>query len=433
MRSRTITVDTDIPTGNFSSKQYWVPTGAFVRETNDVSPLVPAYVTSTDSIVDQTPQMKSYGACLHSVEHWKPNFSGVTIAYTHFPDKYVNESSGGYWFYNRCRPYFGTWLTPLVVVRPPDWDELSYDAMERMRPSFSKASFFNDLLELRQIADLINPLGVKKGFLKRVRERGQSAITRLDELQAGANMHLWYQFGIKPAVESAQEVYRLIRELPEIIRKLRQQESKVVTRHYSCGMMNVDLPADATVYDSGGTSVTREARWIVAPTYHATVRYKLDISSLSDLELKVRAWGQALGLDRPLSVVWNAIPLSFVVDWFVDIGKWLGSLTPSNSVIPIVVLDFCQSAKFEYVVSAVCHENVPFSSDKVSVFVGSRTVRTYDRRHSPPATVSRVRFGLPTLGQLFTLASLGVQRIEKRKPIRQPPRPRWLKFPKVSR
>lgn len=33
------------------------------------------------------------------------------------------------------------------------------------------------------------------------------------------------------------------------------------------------------------------------------------------------------GLDNPLSVAWEVVPFSFVVDWFVNVGDFLGSLT----------------------------------------------------------------------------------------------------------
>jgi hypothetical protein len=35
----------------------------------------------------------------------------------------------------------------------------------------------------------------------------------------------------------------------------------------------------------------------------------------------------SLGLINPLEIVWEVLRYSFVVDWFLPVGEWLGSLT----------------------------------------------------------------------------------------------------------
>jgi hypothetical protein len=150
----------------------------------------------------------------------------------------------------------------------------------------------------------------------------------------------------------------------------------------------ITLPtADATVYNSSGYVVKQTTQWVVPPVYHASMRFHYDLSGLSDLELASRAWAQALGLDKPLRIAWNAIPLSFIVDWFVDVGRWLGSLT-DGSVIPIVVEDFCASTKFRYITSAIATLTTGVVNPKTvtTIPVGTWERGVYDRRHGPPST-----------------------------------------------
>ena len=429
MRSRIIQQPFTIPSGHFEQDQYELSTGNFIRTAGQTdSPPTACGYSVDDIIIDEQPQMKRYGNCTHTMTRTKRYENTPSISWNWSPDRFVDKYSGGYWLYS-VRALIDSWITPTVTVRTVDWSDMSYEALSVMRPQFSDASLLNDLLELRQVADLINPLGVRKGWLKRYR-KGKAPITRLDEFKAGASMHLWYQFGIKPAIASAKEVYRLIKELPLVIAKLRQETGKLRVRHFSRAMDFIDLPPqNATVYNGGGYVIKQTTSWIVPPVYHASMRFRYDVSRLSDLELMTRAWAQALGLDKPLRVAWNSIPLSFVVDWFADIGRWLGSLT-DGSVIPIVVEDFCASTKFRYITSAVGDFTVGVVNPKTvtTLQIGSRTHGVYDRRVGPPSTTSRVRFGLPSIDQVFTLVSLAVQRIPTRKPLRQPPKPRWLAF-----
>lgn len=41
----------------------------------------------------------------------------------------------------------------------------------------------------------------------------------------------------------------------------------------------------------------------------------------------------AFGLTDPVSVAWELIPFSFVVDWFVDVGTWLEAVKPTPGVV----------------------------------------------------------------------------------------------------
>jgi hypothetical protein len=54
----------------------------------------------------------------------------------------------------------------------------------------------------------------------------------------------------------------------------------------------------------------------------AGVFVRLDYLAASDVLQKV----SSLGLTNPLEIAWEVVPYSFVVDWFLPIGNWLGVL-----------------------------------------------------------------------------------------------------------
>lgn len=44
---------------------------------------------------------------------------------------------------------------------------------------------------------------------------------------------------------------------------------------------------------------------------------------------------QSLGLVNPLSVAWDLVPWSFVIDWFTGIGTFLGGLTDMYGLLVV--------------------------------------------------------------------------------------------------
>lgn len=59
-------------------------------------------------------------------------------------------------------------------------------------------------------------------------------------------------------------------------------------------------------------------------------RYKVDSAGLRTLSQS--------GITNPASVVWELIPYSFVIDWFVDIGDYLSSLDALTGVKDLMVI-----------------------------------------------------------------------------------------------
>ena len=254
-----------------------------------------------------------------------------------------------------------------------------------MRPKFSDMSLANDVLEIRQIADLCRPFGKIQKVLGR---DGRGLLSKL------SNLLLWKKFGVDPTVQSLLGVCELIRKLPDKIADLRRRGKRLQTRHYSRPMdIGGQLPADGELYSGFTTSDYRYTvgsiayTWRQTPVYHATLKFRYAVEQLTDVELMVRAWLEAAGLNRLASVIWNAIPFSFVVDWFVNVGDCMESLL-HDPAIPIVIEDFSHSVKYSY------RADVTHSMYKgACVFpIAYGETSYYERRRDIPATYSRLEF-----------------------------------------
>jgi hypothetical protein len=110
----------------------------------------------------------------------------------------------------------------------------------------------------------------------------------------------------------------------------------------------------------------------------------------TDLDLNgADAWWQALasalGLMNPAKIVWNAIPFSFAVDWFVNVAGWLNDnaeIQPFEGKITIEGADFsCKVRKFY----GHWHPtNIDWFGNITSGKFADSLVRGFYRRHGTP-------------------------------------------------
>ena len=112
-----------------------------------------------------------------------------------------------------------------------------------------------------------------------------------------------------------------------------------------------------------------------------------DLGLLSN---RLKAMLDSLGVRPDASILWNAIPFSFIVDWFFDVGGWLESLSSDNLEIPVHIDDFCHSIKVDYSVELHMQRKYDYPvqgllyTDLQKVLM--RNVSHYERRRAVPAT-----------------------------------------------
>jgi hypothetical protein len=92
-----------------------------------------------------------------------------------------------------------------------------------------------------------------------------------------------------------------------------------------------------------------------------------------------------LGVRLDPSIVWNAIPFTFVVDWVVDVGSFLGSFARDNYPIETRITDFCHSYSWR---KELCVETVYGDRPDLSAATYGSTRVVSDRFH-PLYTGSR--------------------------------------------
>jgi hypothetical protein len=167
----------------------------------------------------------------------------------------------------------------------------------------TEVSIANFLFELREIKSLV------------------PKITRsLSKTAAGGVLN--FEFGWKPLLSDLRKLYYLTDSVNKRLRFLRSSHGKPVRLGYQ------RLVEDTNPLE---TYIPQQYRFIYKRTshrgvFHAHAVLLHELEGLDDAIRVLGAFSAALGLNNPLQIVWNALPYSFVVDWFANIGGLLDRL-----------------------------------------------------------------------------------------------------------
>jgi hypothetical protein len=231
------------------------------------------------------------------------------------------------------------------------------------------------------------------------------------------NAHLLISFGWIPFLDDVKRVAGALENFRKKVRKLQEEAGKPLKHHYRRYLDIGTLPGDTTIsVDDGYGSWYRKVSWTERPRYCATLDYSYVMPDMSSMLNQLRGFLDTLGVQLNASIVWNAIPYSFVVDWFFNVGEWMNQLRVDNLKIPAVVTAFCHSVKYEYKTTYVFRPNPDFSPNEENIECAKWTRSLYHRRKDIPSTgLVDWQFKLPGPKQLLLGASLTGQRVLKKR------------------
>jgi hypothetical protein len=189
-------------------------------------------------------------------------------------------------------------LVPLTWIPSPSdslLSSLADDAFEALVPQVpQEVSIPNFLYELREIGDLIPALD-----------------DSLSKTVSGG--YLTYSFGWKPLVGDLQKLGRLIDTVSKRIDYLKSTYGRETRISFYRKLDTYDLGVSPFVPDpiNGGAGFVK-----LQGIYRAGGYLFHKLEGLDGLNGMLRGCSAALGLNNPLGVLWEAIPYSFVADWF---------------------------------------------------------------------------------------------------------------------
>jgi len=162
-------------------------------------------------------------------------------------------------------------------------------------------------------------------FLYELKGGLKSLLPRLikNPLALASGNWLWWNFGFLPLVNDIKKLLTLVADINKQLDHLKRVNGRQVTVRYKGHWTNNDLggqvvsPCEKNSVNPGSALVEWEDAKIAI---NIRANYNLD---LKGADVFIKAMASALGLLDPVSIVWQAIPYSFIVDWFVNADKWI--------------------------------------------------------------------------------------------------------------
>jgi hypothetical protein len=171
-----------------------------------------------------------------------------------------------------------------------------------------------------------------------------------------ASGHLNIRYGWRPFLTDVVGILKGLATYRSELKKLLAQEGKILVHKYKVSLPIPDyervfrLPTVCLSRVPMASAVGTVAKTsCVSPTpFTCTIKYSYGIPELSKHQGEVRAFCDAFGVVWDPAIIWDAIPFSFIVDWFFRVGDFL---TAANSIpafqVTLTVHEACWSVKLQ--------------------------------------------------------------------------------------
>lgn len=153
-----------------------------------------------------------------------------------------------------------------------------------------------------------------------------------------ANRFLAYKFGILPFVKDLTDLWALQSKIARHLKFVEENYNTRVKVKMSTGTVKYECGYYKPTSDVAGTYET--ARGSGSSVAHANLTIVRRYTTGDIIRTYLDAYSGGL-----LNVIWEAVPYSFVVDWFVDVGGVINALQPRFQVPCAVVNSFCNCVK----------------------------------------------------------------------------------------
>lgn len=189
----------------------------------------------------------------------------------------------------------------------------------RCKPDLTKLSLPNFLLELTDV--------------RRLFELWRSNITRSKNVAGG---YLNYQFGWKPTIGDIQAMIAALLNLKHKLALFKELAGNLIKEETT--VLNDNISHGGTVGSGSTTTVDWQARHKRRCTAHFVFRVE-GLGPIDDWLSAIASTLDALGFELNPRLIWEAIPFTFVIDWFFGIGRLLEGFKTDTYELPVVLVD----------------------------------------------------------------------------------------------
>jgi hypothetical protein len=268
---------------------------------------------------------------------------------------------------------------------------LMTENFDSLKPDLTELSVPNFILDLDQISQLFKFWKYGAGLIKNA-----------------ANANLNYQFGWRPTLGDGRAAYNAVANLHTKLEAFRKRLGKLSKKQ-----KRVDAGSETHTGTYVGLYYTSKWRITRTWTCDAFIAYRpLPIPEMTAFEEHLRGILDSLGFELNLQIVWDAIPFSFILDWFLDVGLICRQFRLDTLELPIKLEDSYLQYKEKISLDVTCQYRPTSDHTGIECPGGNWTMETFHRLPSQPDYQSLVWNGwhFPSLNQAVLGLSLGFSR-----------------------
>jgi hypothetical protein len=254
------------------------------------------------------------------------------------------------------------------VPAPATLDALIQRALRSMIPGLKKElSLINSAIELKDFVSLPQTLRTayktfaKVGIVKSAKNVFKTFKQVTSELtRTSADSYLQLKFNLQPLLSDISGIYSGMHKLEKRINDLIAREGQPQKRHFAFYWNEFpDVPEDERAVNSSSsydpwimegqhysytTSATRQV-FNSSSWFHAEMKFNYNFTSYQREHARILALLDSFGVNINPSIIWNAIPWTFVIDWVINVSSWLNQFKVSNMEPQINIIDFLWTVK----------------------------------------------------------------------------------------
>jgi hypothetical protein len=213
---------------------------------------------------------------------------------------------------------------------------------------------------VRKCEQLLGSISLLLGKKKQL--YGKATLRRIFAVVSDAYLQKEFNFG--PLLSDITGLARAIAEFRRQAAELLRREGLDQFRHFRCPIgdpytnVSAKVSIDSDIIQNlDGYYVCKKFVTYNEATFNATIRYDF---SLTEFERENALLGTILdriGVNVDPTIIWNAIPWSFVVDWVFGVNHWLKNFRRRNIEPRCNIHSYCYSVKIDRTIDTLMDIN----------------------------------------------------------------------------
>jgi hypothetical protein len=258
-------------------------------------------------------------------------------------------------------------------------------------------SLVNFLLEWKESYKLILKYVSARQWIERYHRLCDANKSLTGRARALADERLEYAYGTKLFVNDAKTLWTIICRWKERADRILSYAGTIQRSYKKPLELSYTEPVKEFTHPIFGVvDSSLQLRTTYQLEFHAMAYYTFMVKELKQFLLRLWQLGESFGVRPDAGILWDAIPLTFIIDYFVNVSEYIHSTYSYNwNLIDVKLLDYGHSAHIQ------CNQQLYWHSPAMEAFgqvpnqlLWSRNVSIYRRQRDKMPPKPKVVLGL---------------------------------------